>query len=92
MMKFAELIDENAEELAILDCIDAEKLFDWGQRVDIPSAAETLRYYAGAAGKIHGETLKMSSEHQGVHVALAHWRGGPHHPLELSQHHVLDEG
>ncbi|PSS20880.1 Aldehyde dehydrogenase family 2 member like [Actinidia chinensis var. chinensis] len=65
MMKFAELIDENAEELATLDCIDAGKLFDWGKKVDIPSAAETLRYFAGAAGKIHGETLKMSSEHQG---------------------------
>lgn len=64
IMKLADLIDENAEELAALDTIDAGKLFDFGKTVDIPGAAETLRYYAGAADKIHGETLKMSRELQ----------------------------
>jgi coniferyl-aldehyde dehydrogenase len=64
MMKFANLIDENAEELAILDTIDGGKLFGIGKGFDIPQAAECLRYYAGAADKIHGETLKMSSEFQ----------------------------
>ncbi|KAM7509494.1 hypothetical protein LguiA_019947 [Lonicera macranthoides] len=64
MMKFADLIDKNSEELAILDTIDAGKLFGWGKTIDIPQAAETLRYYAGAADKIHGETLKMSREFQ----------------------------
>ena len=63
-MKFADLIDKNSEELAILETIDAGKLFGWGKTVDIPQAAETLRYYAGAADKIHGETLKMSREFQ----------------------------
>ncbi|KAF9615540.1 hypothetical protein IFM89_024388 [Coptis chinensis] len=65
MMKFADLIDDNVEELAILDTIDGGKLFSWGKSMDIPSAANTLRYYAGAADKIHGETLKMSHELQG---------------------------
>ncbi|KAL7259905.1 hypothetical protein ACSBR1_005715 [Camellia fascicularis] len=64
MMKYADLIDENTEELAALDTIDAGKLFSWGKAVDIPVATETLRYYAGAADKIHGETLKMSQELQ----------------------------
>nr|AVX32613.1 aldehyde dehydrogenase VoALDH1 [Valeriana officinalis] len=64
MMKFANLVDENAEELAILDTIDGGKLFGIGKGHDIPQAAECLRYYAGAADKIHGETLKMSSEFQ----------------------------
>lgn len=60
MMKFADLIDENIEELAALDCVDAGKLFSMGKAVDIPQVANCLRYYAGAADKIHGEVLKMS--------------------------------
>ncbi|GMY36003.1 aldehyde dehydrogenase family 2 member C4-like [Fagus crenata] len=64
MMKFADLIDEHVEELAALDTIDAGKLFGGGKSVDIPQAANNLRYYAGAADKIHGEVLKMSREFQ----------------------------
>ncbi|XP_052199320.1 aldehyde dehydrogenase family 2 member C4-like [Diospyros lotus] len=64
LMKLANLIDENAEELAALDTIDAGKLFSRGMDRDIPAAADLLRYYAGAADKIHGETLKMSGEFQ----------------------------
>ena len=61
MMKFADLIDQNVEELAALDTIDAGKLFSMGKTVDIPHAASVIRYYAGAADKIHGEVLKMSN-------------------------------
>ncbi|KAF8393342.1 hypothetical protein HHK36_021585 [Tetracentron sinense] len=64
MMKFADLVDKHVEELAVLDTIDAGKLFSMGKERDIPGAAHTLRYYAGAADKIHGETLKMSRELQ----------------------------
>lgn len=65
MMKLAELIDQNVEELAALDSLDGGKLFTVGKAIDIPAAADTLRYYAGAADKIHGETLKMSSAMHG---------------------------
>ncbi|KAG7989000.1 hypothetical protein I3843_03G216400 [Carya illinoinensis] len=65
MMKFADLIDENVEELASLDTIDAGKLYSMGKAVDIPQASSTLRYYAGAADKIHGQVLKMSREFHG---------------------------
>ncbi|KAM4125234.1 hypothetical protein ACB094_01G293500 [Castanea mollissima] len=61
MMKFADLIDEHAEELVALDTIDAGKLFGEG-KAGIPQSANMLRYYAGAADKIHGEVLKMSRE------------------------------
>ncbi|KAL8120146.1 aldehyde dehydrogenase family 2 member C4-like [Apium graveolens] len=64
MMKFADLIEENVEELAALDTIDAGKLFGFGKALEIPSAVNTLRYYAGAADKVHGNTLKMSREFQ----------------------------
>ncbi|KAJ4846392.1 Aldehyde dehydrogenase 2 member C4 [Turnera subulata] len=65
MMKFADLIEQNVEELAALETIDAGKLFGVVKDREIPSAANHLRYYAGAADKIHGEVLKMSRELQG---------------------------
>nr|TKS09021.1 aldehyde dehydrogenase family protein [Populus alba] len=65
MMKYADIIDEHIEELAALDAIDAGKLFSWGKAVDIPTVARLIRYYAGAADKIHGEVLKMSRELHG---------------------------
>ncbi|KAK1601640.1 hypothetical protein QYE76_053536 [Lolium multiflorum] len=58
--KFADLVDQHVEELAALDTVDAGKLFLMGKMMDIPGGASLLRYYAGAADKIHGETLKMS--------------------------------
>lgn len=63
-MKFADLIDQNVEEIATLDTIDAGKLYSVC-KMEISGAAETLRYYAGAADKIHGSTLKMSRELHG---------------------------
>ena len=65
LSKFADLVDEHAEELAALDGADAGKLLLVGKVIDIPSATQMLRYYAGAADKIHGETLKMRGQFQG---------------------------
>ncbi|KVI11610.1 Aldehyde dehydrogenase, conserved site-containing protein [Cynara cardunculus var. scolymus] len=65
MNKFADLIDENIEELALLETLDAGKVFSFETTVDIPSISKELRYFAGAADKIHGKTLKLSSEFQG---------------------------
>lgn len=65
MMKFADLIEQHKEELAALDSIDAGKLFAAGVHGDIPHSLNLLRYYAGAADKIHGETLKLAGEYQG---------------------------
>ncbi|KAL0392420.1 UNVERIFIED_CONTAM: Aldehyde dehydrogenase family 2 member C4 [Sesamum radiatum] len=65
MLKFADLIDENVEELAALDALDAANLYSLGKAKQIHDGAELIRYYAGAADKIHGTTLKMSRELQG---------------------------
>lgn len=65
MTKFADLLEQHAEELAALDAMDAGKLYHMGKLIDVPMASMTLRYYAGAADKIHGEVLKMSREMQG---------------------------
>ncbi|XP_031109326.1 aldehyde dehydrogenase family 2 member C4-like [Ipomoea triloba] len=65
LLKLADLIEENAEEIAVLDTVDAGKLFSEGKNINVPSAVGSFRYYAGAADKIHGTTLKMSRELQG---------------------------
>ncbi|XP_057447120.1 aldehyde dehydrogenase family 2 member C4-like [Lotus japonicus] len=62
MLKWAELIEQNIEELAALDTIDGGKLYSWCKAVDIPEAANLLRYYAGAADKIHGDVCKTSRD------------------------------
>ncbi|WZY84334.1 hypothetical protein YC2023_030718 [Brassica napus] len=58
--KYTDLIQQNIEELAALDAVDGGKLFQVGKMNDIPAAAGHFRYYAGAADKIHGETLRMT--------------------------------
>ncbi|KAL7093522.1 hypothetical protein ACP275_11G045400 [Erythranthe tilingii] len=65
LLKFADLIEENIDELAGLDAIDGGKLYSMAKMGDIPGAAETIRYFAGSADKIHGSTLKMSRELHG---------------------------
>lgn len=65
MMKFADLIEENIEEIAALDAINGGKLFSFCKLLDVPGAAKSLRYYAGAADKIHGTVLKLSKGLQG---------------------------
>ncbi|OMO86848.1 hypothetical protein CCACVL1_09435 [Corchorus capsularis] len=65
MLKFADLIEENLEELAALETVDAGKVITFCKMGDIPSAARALRYYAGAADKIHGTVMKLSKGLQG---------------------------
>ncbi|WOL14025.1 aldehyde dehydrogenase family 2 member C4 [Canna indica] len=65
MMKYADMIEQHVDELAALECLDAGKLFLLNKILDMPGGANMLRYYAGAADKIHGETLKMSGQLQG---------------------------
>jgi coniferyl-aldehyde dehydrogenase len=65
MNKLADLMEQHIEELAALDGADAGTLLLLGKIIDIPSAVQMLRYYAGAADKIHGESLRVSGKYQG---------------------------
>jgi hypothetical protein len=65
LSKLADLVEQHIEELAQLDGADAGKLLLLGKIIDIPHAVQMLRYYAGAADKIHGETLRVSGKYQG---------------------------
>ncbi|TRO68900.1 aldehyde dehydrogenase family protein, partial [Glycocaulis profundi] len=64
LLKFADLIDENADEIATLEVMDGGKPFGQVRYLEIPTLAEMFRYYAGAADKIRGVTPKMTSNFQ----------------------------
>jgi aldehyde dehydrogenase (NAD+) len=55
--RLADLVEKNVEELAELETLDNGKPIFESRYVDIPMTADVLRYYAGWATKIHGETV-----------------------------------
>ena len=56
MIRLAELIEANADELAELEAIDNGKPKSIAGAVDVPGAANQIRFMAGWAGKLAGET------------------------------------
>ena len=60
MWRLAELIDANAEELALLTVREQGKPIDLARFLDVAGSAETLRYYAGWCTKIEGTTITAS--------------------------------
>src|SRR5581483_10548592 len=55
--KLAELFEKNIDELAELETLDNGKPIVESRNVDMPMVVDVLRYYAGWATKIHGETV-----------------------------------
>ena len=55
--RLAELVEKNIEELAELETLDNGKPIFESRYVDMPMVIDVLRYYAGWATKIHGETV-----------------------------------
>src|SRR5690606_1655961 len=56
LLRVAELIEANREELAELEMLSAGKLLGPAMEREVPFAAETFRYHAGWCSKITGET------------------------------------
>ncbi len=61
LWKLSELILQNADALAELECLDNGKAFTIARAVDIPGSAEQFQYMAGWATKVDGRTFNMSS-------------------------------
>jgi len=55
--RLADLVDKNIDELAELETLDNGKPIFESRYVDMPMVIDVLRYYAGWATKIHGETV-----------------------------------
>jgi aldehyde dehydrogenase (NAD+) len=57
LWKLADLVEKNIDELAELETLDNGKPIFESRYVDMPMVIDVLRYYAGLATKIHGETV-----------------------------------
>ena len=53
----SDLVEKNIDELAELETLDNGKPIFESRYVDMPMVIDVLRYYAGLATKIHGETV-----------------------------------
>ncbi|ADH08039.1 aldehyde dehydrogenase [Bacillus thuringiensis BMB171] len=63
MYKLADLMEEHKEELAQLETLDNGKPIRETMAADIPLAIEHMRYYAGWATKIVGQTIPVSGDY-----------------------------
>ena len=59
MYKLADLIEEDIDELAALESLDNGKPIRESRNIDLPLVIDVLRYYAGYADKIHGQTIPI---------------------------------
>lgn len=57
--RLADLIEENFDELAALETLDNGKPIADSRAADVPLVIDCLRYYAGWADKIHGDTIPV---------------------------------
>lgn len=63
LQRFADLLEQNNDELGALDALDSGKPYDQARYVEIPGVVKNFRYYAGWADKIHGLTLPTEGDH-----------------------------
>jgi phenylacetaldehyde dehydrogenase len=59
--KISELIEENADELAMLESLDNGKPYHIAKAADVALAADLFRYMAGWPTKIEGTTVPISA-------------------------------
>jgi aldehyde dehydrogenase (NAD+) len=58
--RLADLLEKNIDEFAELETLDNGKPIFESRYVDMPMVIDVLRYYAGCATKIHGDTVNTS--------------------------------
>jgi 4-guanidinobutyraldehyde dehydrogenase/NAD-dependent aldehyde dehydrogenase len=62
LLKFAELIQEQAEELALLETLDMGKPIADSTRIDMPAAARSIAWFAEAIDKVYDEVAPTGPE------------------------------
>ncbi|HZF08674.1 MAG TPA: aldehyde dehydrogenase family protein [Thermoanaerobaculia bacterium] len=82
LWKIADLLEARIDEFALLETLDNGKPIFESRYVDIPAAIDALRYFAGWADKVTGETLPVAGpfvlaytlrEPIGVIAAITPW-------------------
>ena len=88
LQRFADLLDEHLEELALLETLEVGKPISDTRTIDIPKAAYMIRWYAEAIDKQYGDVAPTgpdvlavtSREPLGVVAAIVPWN----YPLYLA--------
>ncbi len=81
LVKFADLMMQNRDELALLETLDMGKPIKYSQAVDVPLAANCIRWYGEAIDKVYGEIAPtpanalalVTREPVGVVAAIVPW-------------------
>lgn len=68
LLAFADLIEINIEELALVEAIDAGKPIKDCREFDLPDVITTIRWYAEAADKVFGKVSPTGPDHLGLIV------------------------
>lgn len=56
--KLADIMESRYDELCAVEALDNGKTFQWAKNADVVASIATIRYYAGWADKIHGQTIE----------------------------------
>ena len=88
LLRLADLVRANADELAVLDSLDAGKLITDTSTIDVPGSAAILQWYAETIDKAYGEIAPtgrgdlalVTREPLGVVAAVVPWN----YPLEMA--------
>ncbi|WP_328189458.1 aldehyde dehydrogenase [Marinobacter sp. OP 3.4] len=81
LLRFADLIEANGDELALLETLDMGKPIAHARTVDVPATARAIRWTAEAIDKVYGELATtphdqigmISREPVGVVAAIVPW-------------------
>ena len=68
LYRFADLVDENAEQLAVLETLDMGKPISDVINVDLPAVCETIRFMAECIDKVDGAVTNTAAD--AVHLIL----------------------
>ncbi|MPZ60568.1 MAG: aldehyde dehydrogenase family protein [Propionibacteriales bacterium] len=70
LWRLADLVEEHAEEFAVLESLDVGKPIVAARAGDVRGAVAVLRYTAGWADKLEGETLPLAAPPDGEYHAF----------------------
>jgi aldehyde dehydrogenase (NAD+) len=62
LWKIAELMERDKAELAAIEALDNGKTFNWAYGVDVTFAVDVVKYFAGWADKITGQTIETDEK------------------------------
>jgi aldehyde dehydrogenase (NAD+) len=71
LWKLAQLMEANLDELAAIESLDNGKTFGWAKGTDVSFAIQTIKYFAGWADKIQGQTIEVCYDNHSTLVSLS---------------------